>query len=163
MSKLLALDQASITTGYAILDNGKLVVASHFTVRDKDSAQRLVKIRQHVINLIQEYRVDEVVMEEIQLEENRVNNVQTFKVLAEVYGVIQETVTEMRLPLRSVYASSWKSGVGIPKTRRETEKKAAQRIVQEQFHTTPTEDEADAVCIALYSWNTQTQTFDWTK
>ena len=39
------------------------------------------------------------------------NNVQTFKTLAEVFGVIYETVLELQLPCSAVLASVWKSGL----------------------------------------------------
>jgi tRNA A37 threonylcarbamoyladenosine modification protein TsaB len=42
---LLALDQASHTTGYAIFKNDKPVVISHFNAKGKDIAERLVSIR----------------------------------------------------------------------------------------------------------------------
>lgn len=165
MSRILALDQASLVTGYAVLDqDGKLIKASHITLSsNKTLAQRLVKLRQCIIDIIKEYDITEVIMEDIQLEEGRINNVQTFKALAEVYGVIQELVTELSLKLEAVYASTWKSAVGIKKSKRELEKRQAQEIVRSQFQFEPTEDEADAVCIAYYYWNKNNAaaTFDW--
>jgi hypothetical protein len=53
--------------------------------------------------------VEEVVFEDIQMQGNVANNVQTFKALAEVFGVIYELVTELNLPNTAVLASSWKS------------------------------------------------------
>ena len=47
--------------------------------------------------------------EDIQMQGNVANNVQTFKTLAEVFGVIYELVTELNLPNTAVLASSWKS------------------------------------------------------
>ena len=43
--KLLALDQASHTTGYAIYEEGNPVIISHFNAKGKDIAERLVSIR----------------------------------------------------------------------------------------------------------------------
>jgi hypothetical protein len=48
-------------------------------------------------------------MEDIQLQEN----VQTFKALAEVFGVVYELVTSLNLPIETILASVWKSGLGI--------------------------------------------------
>ena len=73
--RILALDQASITTGFAIFENGKLVDYGKFTFEDSDVAVRLVKIRNKVIDLIDKNNIDKVVFEEIQLQNNVVNNV----------------------------------------------------------------------------------------
>ena len=39
--KLLALDQATRTTGYSILENGQLVNVGHFTLDNSDMGVRL--------------------------------------------------------------------------------------------------------------------------
>ena len=111
--KILALDQASITTGFAIFENGKLVDYGKFTFEDSDVAVRLVKIRNKVIDLIDKNNIDKVVFEEIQLQNNVVNNVKTFKVLAEVYGVILELIQEKNLAYDTVLAGTWKSFLKI--------------------------------------------------
>ena len=53
MANLLALDQASQTTGYAIFKDGKLFTYGKFSF-DDDIAERLVKIRKKVLSLIEE-------------------------------------------------------------------------------------------------------------
>ena len=42
VSNLLALDQASYTTGYTVFDNGKIIKVSHFDCVGDDLADRLV-------------------------------------------------------------------------------------------------------------------------
>ena len=61
VSNLLALDQSSHTTGYAIFKDGKPIVISHFDAKGKDLGDRLEWIRNKVISLIDEYDIDEVV------------------------------------------------------------------------------------------------------
>jgi Holliday junction resolvasome RuvABC endonuclease subunit len=109
MSKFLALDQSSRITGYAVFENAKLIDYGKFSVNDEDIGVRLMKIRQEVEHLIKQHEVEEVVFEDIQLQSNVANNVQTFKALAEVFGVIYELVTELNLPNTAILASSWKS------------------------------------------------------
>ena len=96
MANLLALDQASQTTGYAVFKDGKLFTYGKFSF-DDDIAERLVKIRKKVLALIEEYNINEVAFEDIQMQGNVANNVQTFKVLSEVYGVILETLEEIKV------------------------------------------------------------------
>ena len=61
-------------------------------------ADRLYYIRKKVRQLIEENDIDTVVLEDIQMQGNVVNNVQTFKTLAEVFGVISELLVEMNIP-----------------------------------------------------------------
>lgn len=149
MSRLLALDQASKTTGYAIFDNGQLEEYGKFTFEDSNIDIRLVKIRQKVNELILEKTIDEVVFEDIQQQNNVANNVQTFKVLAEVYGVIAELLQEINIPHSTILATSWKSKLGIKGKTRPEQKKNAQEYVLNNYGKKPTQDESDAVCIGL--------------
>ena len=148
--KILALDQASITTGFAIFENGKLVDYGKFTFEDSDVAVRLVKIRNKVIDLIDKNNIDKVVFEEIQLQNNVVNNVKTFKVLAEVYGVILELIQEKNLAYDTVLAGTWKSFLKIKGSQRAEQKKNAQNYVKDTYNIKATQDTCDAICIGTY-------------
>lgn len=75
--------------------------------------------------MIDEYDVDEVAFEDIQLQNNVVNNVDTFKKLAEVFGVVYELCVELKIPRTAVLASSWKSTLGIKGKDRAAQKRAA--------------------------------------
>lgn len=162
--KILALDQASITTGFAIFENGKLVDYGKFTFEDADVAVRLVKIRNKVIDLIDKNNIDKVVFEEIQLQNNVVNNVKTFKVLAEVYGVILELVQEKKLSYDTVLAGTWKSFLKIKGSQRAEQKKNAQIFIKDTFNIKATQDVCDAICIGMYACNQQTnEEFDWSE
>ena len=165
MSKLLALDQASKITGYAIFDNGSLIHYGKIITADPDVGVRLMCIRNAVEELINVYNIDEVIMEDIQLQGNVTNNVQTFKTLAEVFGVIYELITELNIPVSAVLASSWKSTLGIKGADRATQKQNAQAFVENTFNTKPTQDEADAICIGchkLKKYNIKND-FDWSE
>ena len=65
MSNLLALDQASVTSGYAIFEENELKNHGKFSFDMSDIGERLVKIREKVAELIKEYNIDEVVFEDI--------------------------------------------------------------------------------------------------
>lgn len=150
MSNLLALDQSSRITGYAIFEDSKLVKYGKFEVSDNDIDQRLVKIKTKVEELIQQYHIDKVAFEDIQLQDNVANNIQTFKVLAEVYGVIAEMLAERGLPQTTVLASSWKSTLGIKGRTRPEQKRNAQQYIQQQYGIKPAQDTVDAICIGLH-------------
>lgn len=160
MSNLLALDQSSRTTGYAIYVDGKLNNYGKFTLEDEDIGLRLVKFRDKIIQLLHDYEINEVAFEEIQMQNNVVNNVQTFKILSEIYGVLQELVTELNIPYTIVSSNTWKSTMKIPKTKREEEKKRAQALVYQLFQVKATQDEADAICLGAHVVISQKNSWD---
>lgn len=159
MAKLLALDQASRISGYAIFDDGKLIKYGKFMFDDYDFGDRLYKIRKKIIELVQTYEINEVAFEDIQLQEN----VETFKKLAEVFGVVYEIVTELQLPHYIVLASSWKSTLSIKGKQRAQQKKNAQEWVKNTYNISATQDECDAICIGSHVLinKAKNATFDW--
>ena len=86
MSNILALDQSSRCSGFSVFENGKLLTYGKFTFEDADLGERLCKIKNKILELIEQYNIDELIFEDIQLQNNITQNVQTFKTLAEVYG-----------------------------------------------------------------------------
>ena len=164
MSKLLALDQSSRITGWAVFDNGKLVNYGKFNaeVVGANIGDRLEFIRNKIRKLIEDNQIEEVIMEDIQMQGNVVNNVQTFKILAEVFGVISELLIEMKIPQSAVLASSWKSALGIKGRARAEQKQNAQKWVVDTYSVKPTQDECDAICIGAHrNKHTPDIGFDW--
>lgn len=158
--KILALDQASKTTGYAIFENGKLLAYNKFTFEDSDMGIRLMKIRNKVREIIEENNIKEVIMEDIQLQEDAKNNVVTFKILAEVFGIIHELTTEMNIPWSAVSSSTWRHTLGIKGVKRAERKLLAQDYVEKHYSVRPTEDECDAICIGTYKFKNNSP-IDW--
>lgn len=163
MSKILAFDQASRTSGYAVFEDGKLVHWGKFTYEDSDFGVRLMKIRQKVESLIDEWQPDKVVAEDIQLQGNVTNNVETFKKLAEVFGVIYELVTEKNISHDFVLSTVWKSKLKIGGRTRPDQKANAQKYVQNTYNVKATQDECDAICIGTYASIAAPTAFDWSN
>ena len=159
--KLLALDQATHTTGYAVFENEKPVVISHFDAKGADFADRLVDIRQTIISLIDKYEIDTVAFEDIQLQNNVVQNVKTFKMLAEVFGVILELLHEKKIKYYVVPPIVWKATFKFAGKGRAAEKKAAQTWIAENYGIKCTQDEADAACIGTHILKTENENYDW--
>ena len=166
MGKILALDQSSRITGWSIFDEGELVQFGKFNAElaGTSIADRLHYIRNKVRKLIEENNITAVVLEDIQMQGNVVNNVQTFKTLAEVFGVISELLVEMKIPQSAVLASSWKHTLGIKGANRAAQKKNAQTYVNEVYAIKATQDECDAICIGThYVKNNINDGFDWAE
>ena len=150
MSRLLALDQASKVTGWAIFEDGELKSYGKISLDDPNTDIRLVQLRQGIQTLVADYNIDEVIFEDIQQQNNVANNVQTFKVLAEVYGVVSELLQEIQIPHSTVLAASWKSTLGIKGRTRAEQKKNAQLYVEQNYGIHVIQDIADAVCIGTH-------------
>ena len=149
-NRLLALDQASKCTGWAIFEDGELKSYGKISLDDPTTDTRLVQLRQGIQTLVTDYNIDEVIFEDIQQQNNVANNVQTFKVLAEVYGVVSELLQEIQIPHSTVLAASWKSTLGIKGRTRAEQKKNAQLYVKQNYGIHVIQDIADAVCIGTH-------------
>lgn len=163
MANLLALDQSSHTTGYSIFEQGVLVKASHFDCSSSDFGKRLVQLKETVLKLIEEYKIDEVVFEDIQLQDvggSKEAGIKTFKILAQTQGMLIELFTELKIKYTIVLPIKWKAHIGIAGKGRKEEKKMAQNFVLKNYKASCTEDEADSVCIGIYHLSTSNP-FDW--
>lgn len=161
MKTLLALDQSSQTTGWAIFKNDQLFTYGKFTVSNQNIGVRLNLIRTKISELIEDYDVNEIVFEDIYLDGQKINNVQTFKVLAEVFGVVWELAEDLSIPNTAVLAGTWKSTLGIKGKTRAEQKLNAQAYVLEHIGKKPTQDEADAICIGIHHITQKEGEYNW--
>lgn len=158
---ILALDQASRTSGYAIFCDDQLIDSGKFTFEDADIAKRLMKIRNKVEELINEFCIEKIILEDIQCQGNVVNNLETFKILAEVIGVLTELAAEKNLPYELVYSTVWKSTLQIKGRTRPEQKKNAQQYVLNTYGKKVTQDESDAICIGAHYTKKNMSAFSW--
>lgn len=157
---ILALDQASIISGYSIFCDNQLIDSGTFSCNSSTIlSKRLVKIRDKIKDLINAYCIEYVILEDIQLETKIPNNVKTYKALAEVIGVITELLEELKIPFEIVSPSSWRSVIGIQGKKRQEQKKNAQNYVYETYGKKVSEDESDAICIGSYYINKNRSAF----
>ena len=158
--RLLALDQASRTTGYAVFEDSNLIYSGSFTLTQEDVGQRLVAYRKKIESLIEEYDIEEVAFEDIQMQ-SQINNVQTFKVLAEIFGVTQEYLAEQGHSYYIVPSVTWKSQLGIKGKARAEQKKNAQQYVLNHYNKKVTQDEADSICIGASVIKEKNSVLNW--
>lgn len=149
MQNILALDQASRTSGFAVFQEGQLVASGTFTYEDDDFSLRLVKIRNKVISLIEQYNINKILLEDIQLQ-GQTNNVETYRKLAEVRGVLSELACEMKISHEIIHSQTWKSGLDIKGRDRATQKRNAQAFVATTYNKKVSQDESDAICIGTH-------------
>ena len=148
--RLLALDQSSRISGYAIFVDENLIAHGSINLTEEDVGQRLVLIRKEVTKLIHKYDINEIAFEDIQMQASVGNNVQTFKILAEVFGVILMLCTELKINYTIVSSNTWKSTLKIKGKKRSEQKKDAQRYVLEHYGIKAIQDTVDAICIGAH-------------
>ena len=150
--KILALDQASRISGWAIFEDNQLITYGKIDLSNIDDiGLRLYEIRQKIKDLIISHKIDKVILEDIYMDGQHINNVATFKVLAEVFGVLYELCIDLNVEVESVLAGTWKSTHGIKGKTRPEQKRNAQQWVIDTYKIKPTQDECDAICIGAHA------------
>ena len=149
--RVVALDAATGTSGFSVYDNKKLTSYGTFdTDAALDATARINQFKLWLDECIFTWKPDAVCVENIQLEKN----VKMFQTLANLQGVILDYLYENEIPFQLVYASTWRTFLGInERDTRESAKKKAQSYVQMTCNLKCTQDEADAICIGRYAVN----------
>ena len=159
--RILALDQSSRVSGWAVFDEDQLIGYGKINLsKETEIGERLHILRNSVRDMIKELKIDKVILEDIYMDGQRVNNVQTFKVLAEVFGVLFELCVDLEIPVEAVLAGTWKSTLNIKGKTRPEQKQAAQAWVQENYNIKTSQDTVDAICIGAHIIRQNINTWD---
>lgn len=161
-SRILALDQATHDTGWAIFDDNSVIKFGVINLGSGELDRRINKLKIWLANMIEIWKPDKVIMEDIQLQEKKqgrnwendngdnVMNVTTFKTLAQLQGVLADYLFEKKIRYEFVHTAVWREKCGITGKYRTDKKRSAQLKVLEWFDLGVTNDEADAICIGYY-------------
>lgn len=143
LKKLLALDQSSQLSGYAIFDeDGSLVSYGKITV-EGEPIDRIIELTKKVDIIIKEFGIEEVVIEDIYYS----GNVETFRVLSFTMAGLLFLFTENEIPYSILNATIWKSECGVKGKDRPEQKRNAQKFVEREYGLKVIQDIADAICI----------------
>lgn len=155
--RILALDAATGTTGYAIYDDKVLVgFGTYKTNASLPATERINNVKNWLKAALKEWEPDFVGIENIQLQKYGNNGAQeqvrTFQTLANLQGVLLDTIFEACIDSELVRPSEWRSYCGINDgdQHRDPKKKQAQAKVKIWYDINCTEDESDAICIGKY-------------
>ncbi len=121
--------------------------------RDAPAESRINSIKKWLAAILIEWEIDFVGLEMIQLQSYGHNNfqVETYRVLANLQGVLIDTIFEASIDHDTVYATQWRKYCGVGEgIGRENKKKQAQDKVKLWYQQDCTQDEADAICIGKY-------------
>mgnify|MGYP004623855569 CR=1 FL=1 len=149
--KLLALDQGTLTSGFAYFEGTDLVKHGVIATNKSDEYWiRLQYMRNKIERTIKELRPDYVVIEGIAMQRDQ----QAVIKLGQLQGVIMGASFSNQIPVDILLPTHWrklngfKQGSGV---KRADLKQQAFDMVQECYHLTPppAEDEADAISIGV--------------
>ena len=148
--RIMAFDQATQNFGVSIYDGGKLVY--YDVIRFIGATEeRLVDIAQFIAKACKEWEPDFVMFEDIQLHAGAYNGYQTFKVLAELLGVVKVMLQIQGVRHGCVLNKVWQAHFGIGGKDRATQKANVIKKVQELFGIKVNDDIADAILIGKYA------------
>lgn len=155
--RILALDAATGVTGYALYDNKVLVgFGTYKTTSTLPAINRINQVKSWLKAALRAWEPDFVGIENIQLQKYGAKatdvQVKTFQTLANLQGVLLDTIFEACIDHELVYPSEWRSYCGINDgdQHRDAKKKQAQAKVKIWYNMDCTEDESDAICIGKY-------------
>lgn len=144
--RILALDQSTACSGFAIFINQNLKKSGIYKPQG-ELFQRINQTKEYIRELILDNDIDYVFIEDIQYQKNQ----KTYKILANLQGVIINLLIEFNIRFEIIPPSSWKSFNKIKGRKRAEQKKNTQEKCKEMFGSEVMEDEADAICIGLYA------------
>lgn len=155
--RILALDQATYTTGWSIFDGDKLIKYGHWNSSGRTTEERIAQTKQWMASMIKKWNPDKIVIEEIQLqtykksEEEVIEMVKTFKTLAQLQGTLLNYLYENNFFYKPIPVGSWKKHSQVTGKGRTDQKRSAQLRVKAIFNIDATQDESDAILIGRYA------------
>lgn len=155
--RILALDQATRITGWAIFDGQKLINYGKFESTLNDEIARDNAIRIWLISMINNWQPDYIGIEDIQLQEkseDRKMGVTVFKTLARLQGVLLETAFANNINYKVCSPSTWREHCGVKGKYRTDKKRSMQLLAKKWYDITLIDDEADAIGIGKYLTDT---------
>lgn len=160
IKRILALDQATHTTGYSIYDGKKYLTSGVFVTTKEDEIERVSELQKWLINMCENWKIDLVGLEDIQLQimNGKVIGVTTYKMLAHLQGILMMTLYNLKTDYKIVSPSTWRHHNNIKGRSRSDKKKGAVLTVKNNLQLDVSDDEADAILIGKYLADTLTST-----
>lgn len=156
--RILALDQATRTTGWAIFEDGELIRHGMYNARGQNEVERIHDVKTWVWNIVSVWKIDYVQLEDIQLQEHQEAGargseigVTVYKTLAHLQGVLENLCFSHSISYSLVFPATWRKYNEIKGKNKADKKKNAQLKVKAIYGITVPIDEAEAICIGRYA------------
>lgn len=154
--RILAFDQSSKISGFAIFDNDTLVKYGMIEIKGRIAPARFIKVRNWVKIMIDNWNPDLIILEDIQMQSDEVDGIKgivTYKVLSELLGVLETLLFENDIEYELANVATWRSVEQVDGRKREDKKTSAKLRVEKCYSITVTDDIADAILIGRYAVN----------
>ena len=145
--RILALDDSTTVTGWAVFDNEELAGYGKIEMTQKAPMERITALKQWLMSMLSKWHPDMVVIEDIQQQDN----IQIFKVLAQLQGVLLNALMENNYDYDIMHVATWRSHCEVRGKTRSELKKQAQEKIKNWYDVTVSQDEADAICMGRSS------------
>lgn len=158
-TRVLALDQATHDTGWALYENTQLISHGVFHAPSGDDLKRYKAIRDWFVSMLKNTKPDYVGIEGIQFQDmssGRRMGVDVFEKLARLQGVLMITAEDFGVQFKICPTNTWRSHCGVKGRTRNDKKSSMQRLIKEWYDVTVSDDVADAIGIGKYVSETLT-------
>lgn len=147
MGILISLDESTVSTGYAIFKNKELIDYGVITQKSKNVLERVDNIMNEIDNLIQKYKPNDMVIENIQI----TMSAPTAKALMGLQFMIELLAFQKDIKCTSIRTAHWRKVMGFSnssKLNRKEKKQETLDYVKNKYNITENIDDiADAISI----------------
>lgn len=147
MKKIMAIDQSTSKSGYAIFSNNQLGEWGIIRPSKKIDENNMKSVFIRIIEKIEIENPDIVLIEDVYMKKGKTFNVQTHKTLANLQGMLIAYFMLNQIEYQIIHPQTWKNKVVGKK---KISKEETQSFLNKKYSITFKEDEADAICIGLY-------------
>ena len=146
--RILSMDQSTRITGFAVFEDGKYVKSGVIDLHKiKDTDERSKQMGLEMCKLIEEYKPNEIVIEEVAMQ----SNIGTLKKLARIQGMAIGFAAAHNIPTHILEPSKWRAVLQFdqgPKVKREQLKQQSRDFVKNILGLSiESEDENEATAI----------------
>lgn len=147
MKVVIALDESTVSTGYAIFKDNKLVDYGAIIQKSKNVLERVNNIINEIEKLIDKYNPNDMVIENIQI----TMSAPTAKALMGLQFMIEMLSYQKNIKCTSIRTTHWRKVLGLSnssKVKKEEKKKEAMEYVKNKYNVKEgINDITDAICI----------------
>jgi Holliday junction resolvasome RuvABC endonuclease subunit len=145
--RILGIDSSTTSTGYAILDDNKIISSGVIKPnKTLSSIERIIYIENEINALYDKYKPSFIVIEEMVAFRNA--NAMRILIGLIYHLVIEFTKKEALIVLAR--PSEWRKVCGVKGKNRNELKENAIKHIKDKYNKKVDTDEADAICIAKY-------------
>ena len=111
MGVIIALDESTVSTGYAVFKNNNLIECGAIVQKSKNVLERVDNIMKEINNLISKYQPNDMVIENIQI----TMSAPTAKALMGLQFMIEMLSYQKNIKCTSIRTTHWRKVLGLSK------------------------------------------------